>query len=470
MRNSESSSVADSPETVNSLRTGLLVRALALAKLALNTRTELLREANFSQLESDPALRDQLESQAKAISRELGLLKGSAMKVGQLLSVFGEHFLPPQVNSVLKLLQSNSPPLEWQILKPTVQSELREVFDELEIDVNSVAAASIGQVHRAKIKATGELIALKIQYPKVERAIENDLRTLKTMLMFAPVQIKGDRTSKLLTEIEEMLARETDYRHEADNYLRFKNELNSDPRFIVPRVHTRYSTSRILALDYMSGYRIDSGDVAELSQERRNRLGQALLDLYLRELFFLGRVQTDAHIGNYLVSISADPDSTPDKIILLDFGATRDFPDNFLQSYASLVRATLAEDRETVTKMGIDLGFLKPCDPGIVHDEFFQFCRLMVEPFHKVSATYCWSENDLPKRLAAQLNRVIQAREFRPPPREALFLDRKSMGLFCLLSKLKATTTSRDLLETAIEYRLEKLAQGAPPAASLTRE
>lgn len=449
------------PEALSSLRTGLFVRTLALAKLALTTKRDLFWQENLRQFDSDPELRQQIESQAREIARELGTLKGSAMKVGQLLSIFGEHFLPPQVNSVLKLLQADSPPLEWQCIEPTLRNELGAHFDDLEIEPNAFSAASIGQVHRARIKATGESIVLKIQYPNVERAIENDIRALKTLLLFAPGPFRGERTNQLLREVEEMLARETDYLREAENYSRIKDELRSDSRFIVPRVHKSYSSSRVLALDYMIGERMDSPAIANLSQDRRNYLGQAMLDLYLRELFYLGRVQTDAHIGNFLVAISDQPNVESDKIILLDFGAMRDFSNEFLTSYAGLVRAAMAEDRDAISKMGTEIGFLKTCDPEAVHQEFYKFCRLVVEPFGHQLESYCWNDNDLPKRLAAQLNQVIQAREFRPPPREALFLDRKSTGLFCLLSKLGAKTKSRELVEKAITYRLAQVSVGS---------
>ncbi len=447
---------SSSPETLNSIRTGLFVRTLALAKLALSAKRDLFSPDRMRDLEVDPELRSQIEAQAKDISRELGTLKGSVMKVGQLLSVFGEHFLPPQVNSVLKLLQADSPSLEWSCIEHHVKKELGERFKDLEIEPKAFAAASIGQVHRAKIKTTGETIVLKIQYPEVERAIENDLRALKTILLFAPGAFKGERMNQLLQEVEEMLARETDYRIEADNYTRVRNELMQDARYLVPRVHEAFSTKRVLALDYMTGERIDSATIKSLPQDRKNQLGQALLDLYLRELFCFGRVQTDSHIGNFLVSVSSAPHEKPDQIILLDFGAIREFSTDFLSAYAGLVRATFAEDRLAVVEKGTELGFLKSCDSEDVHREFYEFCRLVVEPFGHERECYCWKNNDLPKRLADQLNRVIQAREFRPPPREALFLDRKSTGLFCLLSKLEAKTQSRELVEKAINFRLSR--------------
>lgn len=450
---------SNSPETLNSIRTGLFVRTLALAKLALSAKRDLFSPDRMKEIDVDPVVRAEIEAQVKEISRELGTLKGSAMKVGQLLSVFGEHFLPPQVNAVLKLLQADSPSLEWSCIEHHVKHELAERFDEIEIEPKAFAAASIGQVHRAKIKATGENIVLKIQYPGVERAIENDLRALKTILLFAPGALKGERMNQLLQEVEEMLNRETDYRIEAANYARVRSELSSDTRYLVPRVHEKYCTSRILALDYMTGERIDSDTVKNLPQDRRNHLGQALLDLYLRELFCMGRVQTDAHIGNFLVAVSPDITNEPDRVVLLDFGAIREFSPEFLASYAGLVQATFNEDRGLVMQKGTELGFLKSCDPEDVHREFYEFCRLVVEPFGHERDSYCWKNTDLPKRLAEQLNRVIQAREFRPPPREALFLDRKSTGLFCLLSKLEAKTKSRELVEKAINFRLSQASE-----------
>lgn len=449
---------ADS-ETIQNIRTGLFVRSLALARLAMSSSRDLLTAKSWVASQTDPELQKRIEAQATEIAKELGTLKGSVMKVGQLLSMFGEHFLPPQVNSILKTLQCDSPPVEWKCLEKMVQEELGSKFEDLEIDPLAFSAASIGQVHRAKVKSSGKLLALKIQYPGVEKAIENDIRALRTLLTFAPGVPKGERMSLLLAEIDEMLKREVDYLGEANSYLQFRELLADDKRLYIPAIAKEFSTAKVLAIELVNGHKFDSDVILALPQERRNRLGQALLELYLRELFQFGQVQTDAHIGNFLVRLEGETNvdgsiNECDKIVLLDYGAVRSFSPEFLNRYAKLIHGALTDDTALVAEAGTEIGFLKACDSPLVHQEFYSFCSLVVEPFQDTAMPYSWQGNDLPQRLANQLTRVIQAREFRAPPREVLFLDRKSTGLYVLLSKIGAKTQAQVHVRDAIKRRL----------------
>jgi predicted unusual protein kinase regulating ubiquinone biosynthesis (AarF/ABC1/UbiB family) len=452
---------ASDSDTIQNIRTGLFVRSLALARLAMSSSRDLLTAKSWEASQSDPELQKRIEAQATEIAKELGSLKGSVMKVGQLLSMFGEHFLPPQVNSILKTLQCDSPSVDWNCLEKMVREELGSKYEELEIEPSAFSAASIGQVHRAKVKNTGKLLALKIQYPGVEKAIENDIRALKTLLLFAPGIPKGERMTLLLAEIDEMLKREVDYRGEANSYVAFRELLADDKRLYIPSIAKDFSTAMILAIELVNGHKFDSEVVLGLSQERRNRLGQALLELYLRELFQFGQVQTDAHIGNFLVRLEGETNvdgavNDCDQIVLLDYGAVRTFSPEFLNQYAKLTQGALTHDTAMVAEAGTEIGFLKACDTPLVHHEFYLFCRLVVEPFQDTNAAYSWKGNDLPQRLANQLTRVIQAREFRAPPREVLFLDRKSTGLYVLLSKIGARTQIKNHVREAIKRRLSQ--------------
>ena len=463
------------PIAQHCLSTGLFVRSLALARLAFTTSGDLWSMNGGAKFSSDltcppekrAELQQKLEEQAREIARELGGLKGSVMKVGQLLSMYGEYFFPPQVNRILKSLQANTPPLEWKAIEPFLKKELNERYDDLEIQPNAFAAASIGQVHEAKIKKTGETIALKVQYPGVERAIHSDMKALKAIIMFAPGIPRGRKVEELVCEIEEMLEREIDYTLEAQFGEKFKALLQDDPRFLVPKIHRDWCTSKVLAIQMICGHRIDSNELQNISQERRNSIADSLLDLYLKELFEFGCVQTDPHIGNYRVRLKGEPTcdgqtSDRDRVVLLDFGAVREFDPTFLKNYRALIRASLERKPEAVAQAGLELGFLKQCDTAKVTEAFYEFCRLVIEPFDPRGAgteglkffdqdgSYDWRNNSLPCRLAKQLKEVISARELRAPPREALFLDRKSTGLYILLSTLGAKTNAHEKLARAI--------------------
>jgi predicted unusual protein kinase regulating ubiquinone biosynthesis (AarF/ABC1/UbiB family) len=463
------------PETQQCLSTGLLVRSLALARLAFATSGDLwsigggnkLREGLDCPPEKRAELQSKLEEQAAEITRELGSLKGSVMKVGQLLSMYGEYFLPPQVNKILKCLQASTPPLDWVTIEPYLKKLLAEKYDEIEVDPKAIAAASIGQVHKAKVKKTGKTIALKIQYPGVERAINSDMKALKAIIMFAPGLPRGSKVDELVCEIEEMLAREIDYSLEATYGEKFRELLKNDPRFLVPEIHREWSNSKVLAVQMICGYRIDDEKLQTISQDRRNALAESLLDLYLKELFEVGCVQTDPHIGNYRIRLKGEATcdgghNDRDCVVLLDFGAVREFDPVFLRNYRALIRASLDRQPQAVTQAGLDLGFLRSCDGPNVTAAFYDFCRLVIEPFDPQGAgpegkkyfdsdgSYDWRNNDLPCRLAAQLKEVIRARELRAPPREALFLDRKSTGLYILLSSLGAKTNTYEKLARAV--------------------
>ena len=462
-------------QTQQCLSTGLFVRSLAIARLAFATSGDIWKMKGAAELvggvtcapEKRAELQAKLEEQAHEIAKELGALKGSVMKVGQLLSMYGEQFLPPQVNKILKSLQANAPSLDWKTIEPFIRKELGEKYADLEIETQAMAAASIGQVHSAKIKKTGETIALKVQYPGVDRAIASDMKALKAIVMFAPGIPKGRRINELVQEIEEMLWREVDYTAEAGSAEKFAKYLEGDSRYVVPTVQRQWCTSKILAVQMICGHRLDAELLKEISQERRNALADSLLELYLRELFEFGCVQTDPHIGNYRVRLQGEmtcdgKSVDQDCIVLLDFGAVRHFESKFLNDYHRLLSSSLTQDHGGVVQAGLDLGFLLPCDPSAVNNAFYDFCRLVVEPFDPGGASsdgqkyfdadgsYNWCNNTLPNRLAAQLKEVIRAREFRAPPREAIFLDRKSSGLYILLSTLGAKTKAQSKWTTAL--------------------
>ena len=168
-------------DTLKEIRTGLLSRGLSLAKAGIRAGG-LVKGLGTVEL----------------LVQELGQLKGTAMKVGQTISMYGEHLLPKEVNELLKKLQQDSPALAWEAISKVLIEQLgAEKFNELEVEHNSIASASIGQVHKAKIKATGEVLALKIQYPGVDSAVETDLKLLKFILNMTEFMPRGPRFDQI---------------------------------------------------------------------------------------------------------------------------------------------------------------------------------------------------------------------------------------------------------------------------------
>ncbi len=441
---------------IKSIRSGVMSRGLSLAKLSLGASGRLAAHKLGNLISGEDAsgkrLQDLLLSQVKALASELGQLKGSLMKVGQMLSMYGEHFLPPEVNSILKSLQYQSPPLQWRSIKKELVAELgNDKLAELEIEHTPLASASLGQVHLATIIATGERIALKIQYPGVAKAIDSDIRTLRGIFGMAQLIPRMPHLDELFSEVKEMLVQEIDYRKELEYTNYFREAFKADKRLVVPKTYPHFSTSKVLATSYEEGFAIDSPEVAALSQERRNNLGLIALEVYYQELFKLGRVQTDPHLGNYKIRISGASDYD-DKLILLDFGALRMFDEHWLKNYRAMVRASLSKDRVALQKAAEALGFSQPDDDERLKEIFADFCFTMTEPV-TLGGDYDYKATDLPRRLTKMVGTLISNFKLRAPPREVVFLDRKTGGVFIFLSVLRAKLNSRALLDS---YLTEK--------------
>lgn len=425
-------------ETLRQIRTGLLTRGLSLAKASFQAS----RMAAKGLLSDSPVWLGQVEG----LIRELGQLKGTAMKVGQTLSMYGEHLLPKEVNDLLKTLQQNSPPLHWDAIRPILERELGPRLAELEVESEPVASASIGQVHRARVKTTGEALALKVQYPGVDSAVDTDLKLLKFILNVSDLVPRGPRFDQVFEEIREMFLQEIDYRQEFTQSQRFYDLLKDDPRYLVPKPYPQYSTGKVLATAFIEAARVDAPEVLELSLERRNRLGLNFLDLYLHELFVVRAMQTDPHLGNYRVAI--DPSGEADRLVLFDFGAVREVPAKFLESYALLVEGGITRDERLIEKGGRLLGLLQPTDGLDLVADYVDLCFALTEPF--TSGAYDWRNNDLPKRVAAKVSKIAVSYKLRAPPRELVFLDRKLGGVFIFLSVLGCVVDGRDRVEAAL--------------------
>lgn len=431
------------------IKSGVLSRGLALAKVTVSVGAKAASHAVGGLFASDAdhesRLGALLTAQVEILVRELGQLKGSLMKVGQLLSMYGEHFLPPEANQILKSLQSQSPPLEWPAIEKLIQRQLgAEKMAELEIDPEPLASASLGQVHRARLRSgAAGAFALKIQYPGVDRAIDADLSSLRSLLSMARLMPSGARTDELFREVKQMLKQEVDYCKELEATQFFRDRLADDPRYVVAEPFPDYSTSRLLALSYEEGMPVDSPEVLGLSQERRNALAEAALDLYFRELFEFRLVQTDPHFGNYRVRLGP-----PDRLVLFDFGAVRKVPETFLRSYRVMIRGALDGDREMLASGAEGIGFLQPGDTPELRSQFVDLCLLITEPFRESpgGGDYDWGSSDLPKRVARLGAKILFSFRLRVPPREVVFLDRKMGGMFVFLSVLKARIPARELL------------------------
>jgi predicted unusual protein kinase regulating ubiquinone biosynthesis (AarF/ABC1/UbiB family) len=425
------------------IKTGLFQRSFAKAKLSLKSGALAAKQLVGTDKE------EYLIQQMKLLSEELGELKGSLMKVGQTISMYGEHFLPPKANEYLKNLQSDSPKLPWEQIKLFLDTEIgTEKLKNLEIDHTAIAAASLGQVHKAFDKISKKEVAIKIQYPGVEKAIKSDLRALKSIFSLAQIIPSSPRTDQFFEEIETMLIQETNYDLERIWTQQIYKKLKDDSRFVVPEVLENYSSRHVLTTSFEPGEKIDSEKVQRLSQDRRNELALSFLDLYYKELFEFKLVQTDPHLGNYRIRIN---ESGQDQIVLYDFGAMREVPDHFGNPFKNLVRAAADKDKDTILKCAYEMKYLFVDDSEDLKNKYFEMCCLIGEPFAEnpensytdKDGNYDWKHTDLPKRVAVIGKEILKNHKLRVPPRESIFLDRKLGGAFIFASVIGLNGKSR---------------------------
>lgn len=441
------------------IKSNIFSRTVSLAKFSINAGAGLAGQGLNKIFKSDAdgaiSWNEFIVEQAENFSKEVGELKGSIMKAGQMLSMYGEHFFPPEVNKYFKTLQQDSPALKWEAIEPLIVKYLgAEKYNQLDIEKEPLACASLGQVHRAIIKSTGESVVLKIQYPNVDRAIDSDLRAIRTFIHLLKILPQETTLDPVFEEIKEMLLQESDYEQEAQKTEAFRLRLKNDTRFIVPKIYFEFSNKRILTSSYEKGLRIEDSLIQSLSQERRNQLAGHFLDLYFHELFIWKDLQTDPHAGNYKIRIAADGN---DQWILFDFGATRSYADSFLNAYHRMIKGSLKNDPEMLRCAAKDLKFIYDNDEPELIEKFEEFCLESVEPFLNpddirqkgpidADGNYDWKNTDLPQRLSKRVLDIIKGYKWRTPPREILFLDRKTGGVFIILSLLKAKMNARPLI------------------------
>lgn len=376
---------------------------------------------------------------AKRLAERLARLRGAAMKIGQMVSMQGEDILPPEFAQALAVLRSQAVPMPQQQLRRVLGREYGAGWERrfAAFDYEPVAAASIGQVHRATA-VDGRELALKIQYPGVARSIASDVDNVAALLRLfnlLPVDLDVDG---IADEAKRQLLQEADYLSEAGFLEHFAALLADEPMLLVPRVHRDLTTTRIMAMDFVEAAPLDV--LATMPQGRRNAAGTLLERLLFRELFEFRVMQTDPNFANYLYQPKSG------RLVLLDFGATRHFDAEFVATYARLTRAVIDGDRDAVAREAIRIGYMATDDPPERIDAVVDICLLVCEPLRHVGR-YDFGASDLPTRLRALgFELAIRQRLLRPPPPETLFLHRKLVGSFLLLARLGAQVDARSLV------------------------
>jgi len=451
-------------KSVSRIKTGSFERRLSLTRAGLFAGTRMASHMATNWFSSkdkrEERHRTMLSSQARFLVNELGKLKGSVVKIGQVMALYGEHFLPEEVTEALHTLEDQTTSLEWPAIERVLKAELgADQLAELDIDPEPIGAASLGQVHRARRRRDGLELVLKVQYPGVADAVDSDLNAVAQMLRVARLVNFGPEFEDWLEEVRQMMHREVDYRLEASTTEKFRQILADDPRFVVPRVLPEYSSAQVIASTYEHGHSVNSDSVRNLSLTRRSDLGKAALELFFRELFVWGEIQTDPNFGNYRIRISGeDGDGAEyDRIVLLDFGAVQSYSREFLDPVIQMIQASYEDNLDAVIDGGVKLRFMSTDWPREVLEKFGEVCMSVLEPLSSdheswpeyavnSNGQYRWKQSDLPSRVARQAARSAINRYFRVPPSEFVFLNRKLIGVYTFIAVLHSEFNGEPLL------------------------
>ncbi len=380
-----------------------------------------------------PQLKDLVltPSNITRITDQLATMRGAAMKVGQLLSMDAGDFLPKELADILGKLRDDADAMPKAQLQEVLDSEWGNDWNDdlLYFSFAPVAAASIGQVHKA-ITLEGRMLAIKIQYPGIKKSIDSDVNNVATLIKLAGVVPKTLDTQSLLNEAKTQLHQEADYQREAKMLSAYAANLEGSEHFVVPSLAPELTTMNVLAMDFTNGVSIDA--LIDAPQETRNTLMTALMTLFFDELFAFKLLQSDPNLANYLYQ----PDTA--KIVLLDFGATRVIPDEIAQGYQALLIAAYHNDHEAMKSAALAIGLILPSHTTEQIDAVVSIGMLACEAI-RADASYDFGESDLVTRLHdCGMALTYELNFWHTPPADAIFIHRKLGGLFLLAKRLKA--------------------------------
>jgi predicted unusual protein kinase regulating ubiquinone biosynthesis (AarF/ABC1/UbiB family) len=385
-----------------------------------------------------PSVADLLMTPANAarVTKELAHLRGAAMKMGQLLSMDAGDMLPPELAQILSRLRSDAEHMPPRQLRDALDRQWGKGWLSrfAHFDVRPIAAASIGQVHRAQT-TDGRDLAIKIQYPGVRRSIDSDVDNVAALMRLSGALPARLDLAPMMAEAKRQLHEEADYEREGRYLRRYAALLADDPRFVVPRLHDDLTTADVLAMDYVPGSPIEA--LADAPQAERDRAAAALLELCLRELFDFRLMQTDPNFANYRYQRETG------RIVLLDFGAAREFSEALSEGYRSLLRRALAGDRDGALATMDQLDLFAE---GAVETHAEAIAALTDKGLAALHAggPFDFGDRAFARELRDDGAALVEDRAlWHIPPIDTLFVQRKALGMYLLAARLGARVDIR---------------------------
>ena len=378
------------------------------------------------------------------LADRLSHLRGAAMKLGQMISMDAGDLLPPELAAILAQLRSQAHRMPPEQLRRVLDSEWgpdwRRRFARF--NATPIAAASIGQVHRATLP-DGRELAIKVQYPGVRESIDSDVDNVATLLRVSGVLPRELDLAPLLTEAKRQLHEEADYEREAAQMTRFADWLDGHADYVVPRPLPELTTARVLAMDFIDGIPIEA--LADAPQEERDAAMRDLMALVLREMFEFGAMQTDPNFANYRFQ----PDTG--RLVLLDFGAARDVDPATARGYRSLLSAGLSGDCDAVREAARAAGFLGEAAVARHRALVDRMIDIVVTEMNR-PGPFDFGDRGFVEVLREQgMEMAADRSTWHIPPVETLFVQRKVSGTALLAARLEARVDVRELVRPYLE-------------------
>ena len=410
---------------------------------------------------ASPERREELDAAvqlrtAEQVADALGNLKGALMKIGQLAS-FLDDAMPEPVRQALAQLQQDAPPMSSELAADVVEQELGAAPDKIfeEWDPIPLAAASIGQVHRA-VAPDGRAVAVKVQYPGVDEAVRADLANLNLAGLGLGSLFPGLDAPSMVAELRERLTEELDYHLEARNQHDFAQWYRGHPFIHVPDVLSELSTARVLTTELAEGARFD--DMATWSQEERDLAGEAIYRFVFRSLYRFSTFNGDPHPGNYLFRGGG-------QVSFLDFGLVKRLTRREVDQCYALVQASVVQRDAKAVRRAAEQAGLIARDAPVPDERVFEFMGIFWEAVERDEVTTITPEwaSQVARRYFDGRTNFGDVMEYAGMPPSMVVLQRINLGLLAILGRLEATANWR-------RVAFELWPDAAPPSTALGRE
>ncbi|UGS20465.1 ABC1 kinase family protein [Flavobacterium cyclinae] len=425
-------------KTIDSIPTSKIQRASKLIQTGAKVGVNYLKYYGDKITKTEEEAKESLnKNNAADIYDSLKQLKGSALKVAQMLSM-DKNILPRAYVEKFSLAQFSVPPLSAPLVNKTFKNyfgkQPNEIYDTF--NATSINAASIGQVHQAT--KDGKKLAVKIQYPGVAESISSDLALVKPIAI-KMFNIKGKDSDKYFKEVEDKLIEETNYINEVKQSMDMAEACQNIPNLIFPKYYPEWSSEKIITMDWMTGEHLSEFTSHNTDAEKSNILGQTLWDFYMFQMHNLRKVHADPHPGNFLITEDT-------KLVALDFGCIKEVPNDFYMPYFELAKKENLNNPEFFQSKLYELEILRKEDTKeeveFFTEMFHELLSLFARPFHVEE--FDFSDEEFFGQIADLGERYSKNTELRNMngnrgSKHFIYINRTFFGLYNLMHDLKAT-------------------------------